>query len=44
MKQRQTLPVPTRDLETAKNDLSKSGYCVIEEAIPVGQPGAMQPT
>lgn len=37
MRQEQVLPEPTRDLETAKNDLSTFGYCVIEEAIPADQ-------
>ncbi|MGH1483811.1 MAG: phytanoyl-CoA dioxygenase family protein [Geminicoccales bacterium] len=37
MGQEQALLMPTRDLDRAKNDLSTSGYCVIEEAIPAGQ-------
>ncbi|MGI9509920.1 MAG: phytanoyl-CoA dioxygenase family protein [Geminicoccaceae bacterium] len=33
MDQEQALPKPTRDLETAKTDLSMFGYCLIEQAV-----------
>jgi len=37
MGREQTLPLPTRDLETAKHDISTFGYCVIKAAIPADQ-------
>lgn len=37
MKEGQALPKPTRDVDRARSDLSTSGYCVIDEAIPADQ-------
>ena len=36
------LPQPTRDLETAKADLSEAGYCVIDLALPKEQLGLVR--
>ena len=37
MSQEQSLPLPTRDSEVARADLSTYGYCFIDEAVPADQ-------
>lgn len=42
MDQGQALPKPMHDLETAREDLSTFGYCLIEQAVPADQLDALR--